>query len=326
MPRIKMDNYSSDNQMKYILFIILSAISSSVFAQEDLEKLVDLSGPKSEKVTATFKAGNLINLKTTETIHRNELDFRVDHRFGDIAGSNGGGKNFFGLDNSTDIRIGFDYGIRDNLNIGIARAKGATEIRQLYEANVKYRFLEQTIDNRIPVSIAFFGSTTVSAMEASEDQSSAAHFDRFSDRLNYVSQLIIARKFSSDFSFTIVPTYLHRNFTAYNDQNNLFAVGLGGRVKVSNRMALVADYVLPFRQSSKKEYRENVTGQRYYHALGVGLEIETGGHIFHLNFTNATAVQESQFISETNSSWGKGQFRWGFSIARRFSFNKKTKE
>src|SRR5690606_20033546 len=142
-----------------------------------------LGNPKNEKVTATFKSGSLINLKTTETIHRNELDFKVDHRFGDIAGSAGGSKNFFGLDNSSDIRIGLDYGLLDNLTIGIARAKGATEIRQLYEANLKYRFLEQTVDNSVPVSIAFFGSTTVSAMEASEDKNSATYFENFSDRM-----------------------------------------------------------------------------------------------------------------------------------------------
>lgn len=312
--------------MRSILCTVLCAISMVTFAQEDLDKLIDLEGGKGEKVNATFKSGYLINSKTTEMIHRHELDFRVDHRFGDIAGSAGGVKNFFGLDNSSDIRIGFDYGVLDNLNIGIARAKGATEIRQLYEGNIKYRFLEQTTDNSIPVSIAFFGSTTVSAMEAVEDKHSAANFKNFADRLSYVSQLIIARKFNSNISFLVVPTYLHRNFTAYNDQNDLFAVGIGGRAKVSNRIAVVADYFLPFRQSSKKEYRETVTGQRYYNALGVGLEMDTGGHIFHMNFTNATAIQESQFISETNSSWGKGQFRWGFSIARRFNFDKKGKE
>lgn len=309
--------------MRNILFILLCLTSTSSFAQEDLEKLLNTENPKSEKVKATFKSGNLINLKTTETIHRHEMDFRVDHRFGDIAGSAGGGKNFFGLDNSTDIRIGFDYGLLDNLNIGIARAKGATEVRQLVEGNVKYRFIEQTVDNSIPVSVAFFGSTTVSAMHASEDKLSAASFEDFNDRLSYVTQLIIARKFSSNLSLTVIPSYLHRNYTAYNDQNDLFAIGIGGRAKVSNRVALVADYTFPFRKSSNKKYREDVSGQRYYNALGVGLEMDTGGHIFHLNFTNATAIQESQFISETNSSWSKGQFRWGFSIARRFNFTKK---
>jgi len=310
-------------QMKKTLLILLCLTSATSYAQEDLEKLIHIDTPKNEKVTATFKSGNLINLKTTETIHRNEMDFRVDHRFGDIAGSAGGGKNFFGLDNSTDIRIGFDYGLLDNLNIGIARAKGATEVRQLFEGNLKYRFIDQTVDNSVPISVALFASTTLSAMEASTDKASAASFDTFSDRLSYVTQLIIARKFSSNLSLVLVPSYLHRNYTAHNDQNDLFALGIGGRAKVSNRVALVADYTLPFRKSSNKKYREDLSGQRYYNALGIGIEMDTGGHIFHLNFTNATAIQESQFISETNSSWAKGQFRWGFSIARRFNFNKK---
>ncbi|WP_333888486.1 DUF5777 family beta-barrel protein [Sphingobacterium siyangense] len=162
-----------------------------------------------------------------------------------------------------------------------------------------------------------------STFPASSDKSSAASFEDFNDRLSYVTQLIITRKFSSNLSLVVVPTYLHRNYTTYNDQNDVFALGIGGRAKVSNRIALVADYTFPFRKSWNKKYREDVSGQRYYNALGVGLEMDTGGHIFHLNFTNATAIQESQFISETNSSWGKGQFRWGFSIARRFNFNKK---
>ncbi len=289
-------------QMRKILLILLCFPFAKSFAQEDLDKLIHIDAPKNEKVTATFKSGNLINLKTTETIHRNEMDFRVDHRFGDIAGSAGGGKNFFGLDNSTDIRIGFDYGLFDNLNIGIARAKGATAARQLFEGNVKYRFIEQTVDNSIPVSVAFFGSTTLSAMEASTDKSSAASFENFNDRLSYVTQLIIARKFSSDLSLVVVPSYLHRNYTAFNDQNDVFAIGIGGRAKVSNRIALVADYTLPFRKASNKKYREEVGGQRYYNALGVGLEMDTGGHIFHLNFTNATAIQESQFISNLSLS------------------------
>src|SRR5690606_11302321 len=112
------------------------------------------------------------------------------------------------------------------------------------------------------------------------------------------------------------------NYTIFGDQNDLFALGLGGRLKIAKRMAIVADYMLPFRNKTKKEYLENMLQQRFYHALGVGLEIETGGHVFHLNFTNATAIQEAQFIPETSTSWGKGQYRWGFSISRRFSFAK----
>lgn len=311
-------------KLKYIQLITAIGLSMpfSLFAQDTLDTLIDMEPVEKGKVTATFKAGNLINARTTETIHRNELDFRVDHRFGDLAGSAGGLKNFFGLDNASDIRIGFDYGLQDNLNIGIARAKGATEARQLYEANVKYRFVEQVTDNSIPVSVAFFGSVTASAVTASVDPASAISYGGFRDRLTYVSQLIIARKFSPAFSLSLLPTYVHRNYTAFGDQNAMFAVGAGGRLKVSSRMAIVADYFFPVRDKEKKSYIEGVRGGKFYNALGLGLELETGGHVFHLNFTNTTAVQESQFINGTTSSWGKGQFRWGFSIARRFSLTK----
>lgn len=313
--------------MKNIIFfctclLLLLAPFSTLFAQNDLEQLIQDDSTAREKVSATFKSPHLINAQSTETIHKKELEFRVDHRFGDIAGGSGGIGNFFGLDQSTDIRIGFDYGISDKLNIGIARAKGATAATQLYEANFKYRFLEQATDNHIPVSLAFFGSGTVSGVKASDDPAASTSYKNFNDRITYVSQLVVARKFSSIFSFALIPTYVHRNYTIFGDQNGIFAVGAGGRLKISKRMAIVADYFLPFRDKTKQEYVENINQQKFYDALGVGLEIETGGHVFHLNFTNATAIQESQFISETTSSWGKGQYRWGFSISRRFSFNK----
>jgi hypothetical protein len=297
---------------KSILFVLLSA---GAYAQE-----IELEEDAREKVSATFKSGNLINVKTTETLHKGELDFRVDHRFGDIAGKAGGAKTFFGMDQSTDIRIGFDYGISDNLTLGIARAKGAGPATQLYEGVVKYRFLEQNVSGGIPVSAAFFGSALLSGAKASEDLTSPTSYRNFAQRFMYVSQIIVARKFSPGISFELLPTYVHRNYTAYGDQNGILALGLGGRMKVTKRMALVADYFLPF---SKRSEMEEIWGQKYYNALGLGLELETGGHVFHLNFTNATAVQEAQIIPETTRSWGKGEFRWGFSIARRFSFDKK---
>ncbi len=309
--------------MKRTLFFVLVLTSTSVFAQTDLEKELSTPSTGSEKVKGTFKSTKLINSHTNETIYKNELDFKVDHRFGDIAGSNGGIKQFFGLDNSTDIRIGFEYGISDNLTVGLARAKGANAVQQLYEGSLKYRLLQQTVDGRIPVAITLFGSNTITAVEASEDPASPTAYDGFSDRMNYVAQVIIARKFTSNFSFELTPTYISRNFTAFRDQNELFALGAGGRMKFSKRMALVVDYVLPFRNKEDKAYLEEKNQTKFYNPLGVGLEIETGGHVFHLNFTNATAIQEMQYIPSTTSSWRKGQYRWGFSISRRFSFDGK---
>jgi hypothetical protein len=193
----------------------------------------------------------------------------------------------------------------------------------LYEGNLKYRLLEQTDDEKVPVAVTLFGSTTIAAVKASTDPTAVNAYSKFQDRLTYVVQAVIARKFNSNFSMLVMPSYVHRNFTVFGDQNDLLALSVGGRIKITKRMAFVADYTIPFRDKDKKAYLENTLGTQYYKTLGAGLEFETGGHIFHLNFTNATAIQESQFITDTNTSWLKGQYRWGFSIARRFSFDKK---
>lgn len=304
-----------------VLFIVPVAFSLPATAQIDLEAaLADSSDQVREVVEATFKTTRIINSQSPETIHKHELDFKVDHRFGDIAGANGGAKNFFGLDNSTDIKIGFEYGISDNLNVGVARAKGATQVAQLYEANVKYRLLQQTVDGKVPLSVTGYASVTLPGVKADQqNDGEATSYRQFSDRLNLVGQLIIARKFGSALSLAVHPTYIRRNTTAdYDGQPDLFALGIGGRLKVSKRMALVMDYFLPFRSTASKErYGDAIA--TLYNPLGIGLEIETGGHVFNLNFTNATAIQEMQYIPETTSSWTKGQFRWGFTISRRFS-------
>lgn len=313
---------------RYILVIaILLAAYMPLLAQTDLEKALasDSISTGREEVEATFRSTRIINSQSIETIHKHELDFKVDHRFGDIAGTNGGAKNFFGLDNSADIKIGFEYGITDYLNVGIARAKGATRVTQLYEANLKYRALRQTVDGKIPLSVTLYTSLTIPGVEADQQNAGeATSYRQFSDRLNLVGQLIIARKFGSNFSLALHPTYIRRNTTAsYDGAQDLFAMGIGGRLKVSRRMALVMDYFLPFRSTASKErYADAITA--LYNPLGVGLEIETGGHVFNLNFTNATAIQEMQYIPETTSSWTKGQFRWGFTISRRFSLGGKA--
>ena len=118
--------------------------------------------------------------------------------------------------------------------------------------------------------------------------------------MNYTSQIIFARKFSPDVSLSITPTYIHRNFTAFRDQNDLFAIGAGARAKISKRMSLVVDYFLPFRNSADQAYLEQQNGIKFYNPLGVGLEIETGGHVFHLNFTNATAIEGNNLPLRTS--------------------------
>lgn len=296
-------------------------LSPAALAQDDLSALFEKDTVRREPVIATFKSTRIINGQSNETLAKGDLDFRVAHRFGDIGGADGGSKTFFGMDNSTDIRIAFEYGITDRLTAGISRAKGSGSHSQLYEAMGKFKVLQQTMDNRMPVGVTLFGNAVVTAMKSSTDEADASYFGNFSHRMSYTGQAVITRKFGNMLSLAVLPTYIHRNRVAFMDMNDMFALGLGGRLRFSNRVALVVDYFLPFRDQAGRDYFEG-RGMKFYNPLGVGVEIETGGHVFHLNFTNSTATLENQFIPETTSTWLDGQFRWGFNISRRFSLGR----
>lgn len=314
-----------------ILLVFLHVVPAH--PQEGLDTLFAGNKAIKEKripVTSTFKSMQIINAQSTETVHRKDLVFMVQHRFGDIAGTNGGVRNFFGLDNSSDILIGFSYGISDRLSVGFGRAKGApngtsTSQKQLYYLNLKHRLIRQSMDNRTPFSVTLFANTAVSGMEKIDYAPSDADFTVFADRLSSVVQVIIARKFSERFSLAMLPTYVRRNYVPFSDMNNLFALGMGTRIKFTPSMAIVVDYFLPFRSNKSTEYFIKEKDFRFYHPLGLGLEIETGGHVFNLSFTNSTAILENQFIPGTSSNWADGGFRWGFSITRTFTLsNRRT--
>lgn len=312
-----------------LLFVIVCSLSLK--AQDDLSKLFENVTPKSEKlpVTATFKSPQIVNGQCNETMHKHDLLFVVMHRFGDIAGSFGGIQTFYGLDNSSDILIGFDYGISDRWSFGFGRTKGApngtnTSQKQLFYVKTKYRLIRQTTDNRIPFSVTLYGNSVASGMDKQNLVTSDANFEKFSDRMSFVAQAIITRKFSDNFSIALLPTYVRRNYVSYMDMNNIYSLGIGGRIKVSHRMAIIADYFLSFRSQESKDYFLNQKDFRFYNPLGIGLEMETGGHVFNMVFTNSTAILENQFIPSTSSSWTNGGFRWGFSISRTFTLHKKS--
>ncbi|MDR6565735.1 DUF5777 family beta-barrel protein [Chitinophaga ginsengisegetis] len=310
--------------MKYISTILLCCVLSVFAHAQGLDKLFDSTATGHTKVRDTYKSTRIVQGQSTEMLRKHELDFRVTHRFGDAGGEFGGTKTFFGTDNSTDIRIAFEYGVSDNLMVGISRTKGSGDLQQLYEGLVKYRFLQQTTDNHVPLSLAVFGNAVISGMPSATDKTSAAYFEDGADRLMYVAQAIVSRKFGDKLSLTLSPTYIHRNHVAYMDMNNMFALGAAGRLKLSKRMGFLAEYYYPFRSQESKDYFKSARGISFYNPLAVGLEIETGGHVFSITFTNSTAIQESQFIPETTTSWLQGQFRWGFNISRRFTlFGKK---
>ncbi|GAA4315758.1 DUF5777 family beta-barrel protein [Mucilaginibacter gynuensis] len=306
---------------KSLLILLLTVTAGVAFAQTKTDSastdslLNSLGGSeKSEPVIATFKSTRLILSQTTETVKKNNLNFLVVHRFGDIGGTDGGGKTLWGLDNSSDIYIGFEYGVTDNLDIDFGRSK----FEQLIELGLKYNILHQTSDDHVPVAVTLIGRMGLKPYSVETNV-----FDDYTNRFSYLAQAVIARKFSSKLSLQISPIFLRNNLPfpyIQGNEQNIFSLAAAGRLKVTKRMGIVFDYAHPF-----SSFRKNSTSPYFYDASGVGIEMETGGHVFTLNFSNAKAISEMNYLADTESKWGKGQYRIGFTITRVFDLNKKHK-
>lgn len=283
-----------------------------------------------------FDSEKLINANTTETVGKGKMVFRIIHNFYDLAGSAGGIKNFFGLDNAADVKIGFQVGLGHNLDVIASHVKGAenyhtgfSRVQKFWELGLKYKFIEQREnDPSHPLSIALFANTAVTSMPSSVfnppyTDSAETTFNNFSERLSETVQLIIARKFNK-VSLQLLPTLVHRSRIIPGDDKSVFALGGAARIPFSRNVAFIVDYFHVFHSQSSKDFFAK-TGStvhqpiKFYDPLGVGFEILTAGHVFHMNFTNATEILENRFIPRTVTSWGKGQFRWGFTISRTFS-------
>lgn len=295
--------------MKKILLIFLSLLLTTIIKAQSLDSLMAIMGNENQvrtPVTATFKTTRVILSHSNETVKKYNMDFRVSHRFGDFAGDNGGSETLYGLDNASDIRIAFEYGVTDRLTAGFGRNK----IAQLLDFYLKYKLVEQTTDNSTPVSVTLFTSSGLTPRRVESDI-----YDVYAHRISYVTQAIIARKFSSNLSVEILPTWLHRNYVSdFRDENDNFAIGIAGRYKFTKRFGIVADYYFV-----NSDFRQNKTNDTFYNPLGLGIEIETGGHVFSINFANSEGIVENNFIPETRSSWLNGGFRFGFNISRMFT-------
>lgn len=273
-----------------------------------------------KKAVKVFSSEKAINANTPETVGKGKMAFKVTHNFGDIAGDNGGIKQFFGLDNSTDIKIAFQLGLSDRLDVVAARAKGASLRQQLWEGGLKYKLLEQREnDPSHPLSVALYANAVVASNKANSFPNQENSYDDFSDRLSHMIQLIIARKIGK-VSVQLNPTFVTRGYAISYDQKNIFALGGAVRVPlVENRLNLLVDYFHPFRKESVEEAFRVNDNIKFYDPLGVGFEFITSGHHFRLNFANNTEILENRFIPRTVTSWGEGQFRWCFTISRNFT-------
>jgi len=254
-------------------------------------------------VSGTFKATHIINTQTIESPARNNLNFIIQHRFGQL---NSGSYNFFGLDNAT-LRLGLDYGITDRLAVGIGRSS----YLKTFDGYLKYKLLRQTENGGMPVSVSVLGSV----QDYTQDMPQETYLNT-KYRTGYATELLIARKFSSRLSLQVTPTWLHYNLVpTVKDKNDVIAVGLGGRVKITNRMSIDGEYdIVPSNQ---------VVSTSVHNSFSLGWDIETGGHVFQLVFSNSQSMLETQYLTQTTGTWGKGDIYFGFNISRNFNLKKK---
>jgi opacity protein-like surface antigen len=284
------------------LALFLGLIFVNVVAQEDLMDMLDKeTGEQTDYTSATFKSTRIMNGHSIERMPRGELDFRISHRFGRL---NSGAYELWGLDQA-NIHFGLDYGITDWLMAGVGR--GTYE--KTFDGFIKLSPLRQSKGAKnMPVSVSLFASTALTSVKWANPERT----NYFSSRLSYVYQVLVARKFNQRFSAQITPTLVHRNLVATElDPNDVFALGAGGRVKITNRISFNAEYYYVFKH---KDYLSSPV----YNPLSVGFDIETGGHVFQLIFTNSLAMIEKGFITETTGRWLKGDIHFGFNISRVF--------
>lgn len=298
----------------YLVLSILFLLSFGAYSQNADSILNTLITPeRNQPVPSTFKSTHLVLLNTNETQKKNDLAFWIGHRFGDIGGQFGGAKTLFGLDLAPDIYIGFDYGVTDKLTLGIGRGK----FDATYNFLAKYRLIQQK-ENSAPFSLTLFGQSAIVSRAAFN----TTEFPKQRDRMSHYLSGIFASKVNSSLSILVSPSVLLRSKTTEaNDPKSLFSVGFGGRLKLYKRFSLIADYTLV-----EGLGRPTDLGTQFYNPLGAGIEIETGGHIFSLNFQNSPYIIENNFIANTQKSWTNGGVRWGFAVSRNFSlFQKKNK-
>lgn len=298
-----------------LIFIFIFVSVQLSFAQDTIIEEV-----YAEEEPITFASTRIISGHSVETIAKGITDFRIEHRFGDIAGTNGGVQNMFGFDMLSDMRIALEYGVTDKLMIGFGRCKGTgAPYRSLLDGFVKYRALTQK-KNKIPVSLAVIGGSTFTYMTASSDISQVNSFPKTAHRFSYFTQVNVARHFGDKASIALMPTYVHRNYVASDDVNELFSLGGAFRIKLTSRFALIGEYYHAFSNGTLRPSDTREDGSAgYKNSMGIALEWFTFGHNFTINFTNAAGLGETQFIPYTFQSWGKGQFRFGFSVSRKFS-------
>ena len=254
--------------------------------------------PTAHPVTATFKDTRVINMQSNETPGAGVLHFVIAHRFGRI---NEGAYSLWGLDNAS-MRMGFDYGLTDRWTLGVGRST----FQKTYEASIKGKLFLQKSDNSVPVSVTYYGVIMANGLRWQEPDRE----NLFSSRLSYVNQLIVTRKINDRTSLAVVPSFIHRNLVDITSKSHdQWTLGLGGRHKLTHRVSINSEY----------HFLVNGLDEATTNSLSLGVDIETGGHVFQLHITNSQGMFERAFLTETTGRWLDGDLFFGFNLSRVFS-------
>ena len=284
------------------LFIsIIFILASTSIRSQDLDLLSLLEDEETTDYTsATFKTSRIINLHSIENTGKNVLDIKISHRFGFI---NGGISELFGIDQAT-IRIGADYGVTDRLTIG----GGRSSFEKTYDGFFKLKLLRQSAGaKKMPFTASLFASTAIKTIPFQNPDRE----NYFSSRVYYTFQLLLGRKFSESLSLQLIPGVVHRNLVRTSSENNdVYHLGVGGRMKLNKRTSFNVEYIYVLPDQLAPGYRNS---------LSIGFDIETGGHVFQLHFTNSTSMISKGFIGETTGNWLDGDIHFGFNVSRVFS-------
>ncbi len=297
--------------MKKLFYTIsLLLICNMANAQDDLLNMLNSEQPKKPiPVFATFKTTRLIAGQSNETVAKKHLNFVILHRFGEV---NTGAYELWGMDQAY-MRFAFDYGLTDNIQIGVGRSN----VGKTYDGNLKYKIIKQAKGGS-PVGVTYYGNMATSTTEWQDK--TIDNF--FSSRLTFCNQILFTKKVNDGLSVLLAPTMVHKNLVAKNsDANTIYSVGVGASIKITRSTRFNIEYY------PRLNGRDNLlNGQKTYDYLGLGFDIETGGHVFQMMFCNATGMYEQAAIAQTTTSWNDLGIRLGFNLSRTFSMdNKKHK-
>ncbi len=282
------------------VFIFLFSFSLT-YSQSNLESFLEPVGDN-YFTTSTFMSTRIINGHSIEMFAPSALDVRISHRFGAL---NTGFYELFGLDQAT-IRMGLEYGLSNSIMIGIGRSS----YKKNYDGFFKYSIYRQNGKQNIPFSLVFFSSVSIESLRKNQDNYP------FLGRVSYCNQLLVASKLNDKLSIQLMPTFIHRNMVQspyfFND---VYLLGSAIKYNVTKSTSLNVEYYYRITEKDGVLINQN----QFYNSLSIGLDIETGGHVFQLHITNSLPMYEVGFLTETNQSWGEGGIHFGFNISREFT-------